>query len=548
MQDTDEIIEIDNLEQLTPDSLIHKLMSSVDDSINSWNQLPSPYDMLNMDIAVNRFIQAINTNQRILFVHDSDADGIGTYMLSYIFFQKFIYNNIEIIITDRSRGYGFVPSYITERQGTQNLPNLVITADNGITSHAACDLCKSLGIDVIITDHHQVDQHEGIPDAIIVDPHQPNCPFPYKDINGTFVYWYFLKAIRDISNTPIDMIEEFLPELCLTTISDVMPLIHINRFVVKEGLQRFNIHHRQWVRTFVEVFKKPNITAEDLAFNLIPAINATGRLTRAEESACFLAATDRKTSLDWFTYIKSLNDIRKNKQENLLTTIYTKYDAWTQYPFIAIPGDNFEKGLLGPCASKLADRYKKPAIVFSLNKDKTMYSGSGRAYGQIDILQLVKNNPYVIQNKTGGHKQACGVSVMVENWEKFWQTLQQDTIKLSSELYKDSTKTAIGHIDLRYIDYELFKKIDFFQPFGQGFRNPLLQSTVTIKELKTMGKEKNHYNMVVTDGMCEIRAIQFFFNDKLEKNATYNIVYSLNEDTYAGNENIVLQIKDAIKI
>ncbi len=532
---------------LTQEQIIQMLKDKVDDSITSWEQLPHYDEMLNIDKAVARFMQAVNNNERILFVHDSDADGLGTYMLSIIFFQFFKYDNIEVMITDRSNGYGFVPKYVDDR--INNLPDLIITADNGITSIDACNRAVELGVDVIITDHHQVDDKRGLPNAIVIDPHQADDDFPYPDINGTFVYWYFLWAVADAANTPIDMAYEFLPELCLTTISDVMPLTGINRFVVKEGLKVFPTHHRQWVMTFYKVFDREKITAEDLSFNLIPAINVTSRLTNAEESAMFLTRNDSKESLTWLNYIKTLNDTRKAKQEDLMITIKGLYSSWLDAPFILVPGDNFEKGILGPTAGRLAQEFEKPTIILSKNKAGTTYSGSGRSTGSIDLLGLVKNNPYVISDRTGGHKAACGVSFLAENLIPFWEQLQKDTQALHPDLYIDTTTEPLGILNLRDIDYELFLEMEKFQPFGQKFKKPMFYAKGIFKKVVKLGKQKNHYSIEIEDGLgCKLRAVWFFFTDELKSGKTYNFVFSINKESFKPKtpEDLVLHIEKVI--
>ena len=535
--------------QINHQDIIKKLQDTVDDSVTSWNQVPHHSAMLNVDKAVQRFMQAINNGESILFVHDSDADGLGTYMLSYIFFQFFKYPHIEILITDRHNGYGFVPKYLNDR--IDKLPHLVITADNGITSIDACIRAKELGVDVIITDHHQVDSKRGLPHAIVIDPQQDACNFPYPDINGTFVYWYFLSAIAELANTQIDMHREFLPELCLTTISDVMPLTGINRFIVKEGLKVFNNHHRQWVQTFFKVFGKPEVTAEDLAFNLIPAINVTSRLTNAEESAMFLTRDNYQESYTWLQYIKSLNDVRKSKQENLMTTITNFYSSWLERSFILIPGENFEKGILGPTAGRLAQTYKKPVIVVSKNKAGDVYSGSGRSTGSINLLELVKDNPYVINERTGGHKAACGVSFKVENLNNFFLQLEKDTNQLSPELYKDETKESFGYLKLRDIDYQLLKDINKFQPFGQAFQKPSFITKGKFTKILKIGKQKNHYTIEIEDGLgCKLRAVWFFFTEELKKNINYVFRFTINKDDFKNDdpEAIVLHIEEIIDL
>lgn len=535
------------MEALTQEQILQELQRRVDDSITSWDQLPHYSTMKGITEGVARFMQAVNNNEQILFVHDSDADGLGTYMLSIVFFQYFRYPNIEIMITDRKNGYGFVPKYIDDR--LNRLPNLIITADNGITSIDACLRAKELGIDVIITDHHQVDSYRGLPQAIVIDPHQDECNFAYPNINGTFVYWYFLSAIADMAGTPIDMRHEFLPELCLTTISDVMPLDGINRFIVKEGLKVFSTHKRQWSQTFYKVFNKEEITAEDLAFNLIPAINVTSRLTNAEESAMFLTRMTPEESMTWLKYIKSLNDVRKSKQEELMMEINCLYGSWLEAPFILVPGENFAKGILGPTAGRLAETHKKPTIVMTKNQAGTIYSGSGRTTGQINLLGLVKDNPYVIKEKTGGHKAACGVSVLVENLIPFWEQVQRDTAALHPDMYVDKTKDYLGKLNLRDIDYQLYQAMEQFQPFGHKFEKPMFIARGKFKKVSKMGKQKNHYSIVIEDGLgCELRAVWFFFTEELQAGKNYNFIFTINKDDYNKKdpEAIVLHIKSIV--
>lgn len=531
--------------ELTEQKITDLLQSKVDESVTSWEQVPHYSQFLNMELAVNRFMEAVNNNQKILFVHDSDCDGIGTYMLSHIFFQFFPYKNIEVIITNRAQGYGFVPRHLDDR--IDDLPSLIITADNGITAIDACNRADELGISVIITDHHQVDTARGLPKAIVVDPHQPGCPFPFKHINGTVVYWYFLSAIQDIAKTPINMIQEFLPELTLTTISDVMPLQNMNRFIVKEGLKVFPTHHRQWVKTFFKGHDKTYVTAEDLAFGLIPAINATGRLTTADDSAIWMTRENDLESTTWLDYIKNVNAVRKARQFDMNKTIAGLYQGWLDQEFILIPGQNFEKGILGPTAGTIAQNYKKPTFVVSLNKAGDTYSGSGRSTGSIDLLGIVKDNPYTIQHKTGGHKAACAVSFPADKLMEFFNYSNDLVKSLPKEQYIDKSLDILGNLPFRLVSYSLFQQIETFQPFGKEYPKPVFECEGTFKKLSKIGKERNHYSMVISDGLgTEVRAMWFFFRQEASKKKRYNIKFTINKDSYNKDdpEAIVLFIEN----
>jgi len=519
------------MESLDVNTIVQSLFDRVDNSITSWDQLPHYSTFKDMSESIQLFKEHIEKGSKILCVHDSDVDGMSTYIEGYIFFGKTNYN-IELCITDRSRGYGFQPYHIDER--LEDLPKLIITADNGITSHKACIRAKELGIDVIITDHHLVDVHEGKPPATrIIDPHQSDCNFKYPDINGAFVYWYFLCGLNEALNLNINMKEEFLPELCLSTIADVMPLIHINRFIVKEGLKIIPYHPRQWLRTWYLQFNKNNVTAEDMAFNIIPALNATNRLTDTAESVAFLVEQNEELSKKWLFYIQELNTVRKEMSYESQQQVEKLYGDWLKADFILVPSNDIKKGLLGPMAGKFAEKYKKPAIVLTKSKDGSTYSGSGRSTGTIDLLGLVKDSPYVDQLKTGGHKAACGVSFKVEDLNDLWTELQLKTRELDRKLYFDQDDEFLGYLDLGKIDYNLFLEIEKFQPFGHKFKKPMFACTGKFTSLRKIGKNKDHYSGEFKSLTgTKMRIIKFFIDEEYNKKDLYNIVFTIAKDDF----------------
>lgn len=531
---------------LTKEDIFEYLKKEEDISINNWDQIPSPYDFKNMEKAVNIYMNAIQSNMKIKVVHDSDADGLGTYLLSWYFYSTFYYSNLELLIVDRKKGYGLIPEHIEDNC-------LIITADNGITAIEACKKAKSLNnCKIIITDHHQVDSHFGLPDAdAIINPWIPNCEFKYKEINGTFVYWFFLKAIQEKFNINLDM-KTFLPELTLTTISDVMPLIHINRFIVKEGLKQFKHSDRRWVKTFIETHKIQEPLAEDLAFKIIPSLNVTSRLTKADESAIFLIQPEYMSSHQWFGYLNNLNNQRKKLQENLLKLIENRYSSWLEYPFIIIPGteeEGFHKGLLGPIAGRLVEKYKKPALVLVKTKGSDYFSGSGRSVGDVDILSIVKNNNFVLQDKTGGHKVACGVAVQHQNFNYFWHYCINEVIKIPRDYFKEY-EYVLGKINLREIDLELYENIKSFEPFGEGYKRPTFLVKGQVKNPKKLGKDATHMSFYLEDGLgARVKCLYFFTPEEI-KTGSYSFLCTIQKDEGFNNSepNVCLYIKKIVPI
>ena len=515
--------------------------------INSLEEFPSPFEMLDMQKAVDVFFKAVAENRKIKCVCDSDCDGLGTYTLFYNFFKYFPYKNIEIIITNRKEGYGFIPKHIDETTG------LYITADNGITAVAATDAAKAKGADVIITDHHQPDLEAGLPNAdAIVDPFIPGDTFPYKDISGTFVLWFFLKAIAERSNLEMDFFEEYLPELGLTTLSDVMPLDrHLNRFVVSkfiDGISSGEIQHREYINTYRRIVNATP-TAEDIAFTLTPLINATQRMATADIGALFLIQEDTDKSEEWFQYITVLNNERKQVQQRLQSFVEMNYRGYLgDNPFIVIPGEYHDsyKGVLGILAGRLADKFKKPSIVMKLNKNTMEYTGSGRSVGEVNILELLRDNPYV--KNVGGHKQALGLTVTYDNFTKFYETLQEKTALIPDEVLHPK-KLPFGFIPLNKLDIDMFNDLQTFEPFGKDFPRPVFVTKATVKSARLVGQQKNHLTLVVGDDVIKYKGMQFFTEWVPEKDKEYYFYFKLDLDTFGKDAGkLMLKIDDIQEI
>ena len=517
------------------------LISNCDESVTSISQFPNPFLFKGMKEAVDLFIWAMKNQKRILCVSDSDADGVGTFMVFTEFFKQIGYNNVEFIIVKRTEGYGFIPKNIMDRQIK---PDLVITADNGITAHAACELCNQMGIFTIITDHHQVN-HKGVPKATaVIDPHQPGCQFPYKDINGTFVIWYFFKAVADTMLLPFRdyWFDLMIAEITLTTISDVMPLKNINRFIVKYGLPRFFYSNRPWVKVFTE--GRTEVLAEHLSFGLIPSINAAARLADALDAANFMYSPSYEIAKQWLAYLTSLNDNRKQKQEALDSEIGTRYEDWLKTPFIIVPGqgEKFHKGILGPCSGRVSEKYNKPSIIMTLSHDGKYFSGSGRSVGSIDLLGIVKQSPNVDLEKSGGHKAACGVTVPVEKFQNFWYDIQAATKDIPKEAYRPKLE-AIGKLSINKVSPELYLSIGKFEPFGEGFQKPAFCTEAIFKEVKLIGKLKNHMKGILEDGFgSRVPFMWFFFNEEIKSGEKRKFMFQIAKDDFASEKSKELEV------
>ena len=544
--ESNELRVYNSLPQIDEDFLVKYLTENCDESITDHSQFPDPFLFKGMKEAVNIFLWAVRNQKRILCVSDSDCDGVGTFMVFTEFFKYFNYTNVEFIIVKRTEGYGFIPKNITDRQIK---PDLVITADNGITANIAVDLCNQMGIYTIITDHHQPG-HKGVPNATaVIDPHQPGCPFPYKNINGTFVVWYFFKAIANTMQLSFRdyWFEMMIAELTLTTISDVMPLRNINRYIVKYGLPRFFWSERAWVKVFTE--GKRELLAEDLSFGLIPAINAAARLADALDAANYLFSPNYGIAKQWLSYLQNLNENRKQRQEALDTEISTNYAPWLEQSFIIIPGqgERFHKGILGPCSGRIAEKFNKPSIVMTLSHDGTYYSGSGRSVGEINLLGIVKSSSCINLDKSGGHNAACGVTVPREKFEQFWMDVQCATRDIPKEAYRPKIE-AIGKLPINKVSANLYLLIKKFEPFGEGYQKPAFVTEGIFKEVKLIGKLKNHMKGFIEDGFgSRVPFMWFFFNTQIKSGEQRKFLFQIAKDDFASEKTKELEICIHIK-
>lgn len=530
-----------------PDEIVGLLEQELDKEtqITSLEQFPDPYELHDMDKAVDIFTKAVANNEKIKLIIDSDMDGLGTYTLWYNFFTHFPYTNIELLITDRKKGYGFIPEYVDDET------KLYITSDNGITSVPATDVANCKGAKVIICDHHQPDMKLGLPmAAAIVDPYHPEDTFPYKEISGTFVLWFFIKALVEKYEIGLDVYHEFLPEIALTTLSDVMPINkHMNRFVVNDFVNKFcasDSCHREYLNTFrSEVNAEP--TAESFSFGLTPMINATQRMTKADHGAMFLIAKNKEDSMQWFEYLKSLNNARKDRQQTLLSYIQKYFKEFIDAPFIIIPG-KFQKeykGVLGIIAGRLAEENNKPCIVLNYNEQKKEYSGSGRSIGELNILDTLRHNPFI--ENVGGHKQALGITIKEEKFDDFYTRLQSDIQKVPEDILKPPKK-IMGFIPLNKINMDFFDTLHSFEPFGHKFQKPVFATRGILKTARLVSKTKNHLSVTITDakGLVKFKGMRFFTTELPQVGQEYIFYFKLDKDTYGGGKNVQLMLTDII--
>ena len=494
-------------------SKIKEILSSRIEELSSLN-LPHFSLLSNLNEGVELLVSHIDKNSKITVVGDYDVDGVSSSAIMKLFFEK-IGVDVEIVIPDRFEdGYGLSVGLLDKLNA-----DLIITVDNGITSFEAARECKKRGIDLIITDHHTPVVEKGeikLPDALVINP-KTSPDFPFKEICGAEVAWYFCAGIKAKLKEKIDL-REFSDILSIAIIADVMPLTHMNRTLVNMGLKRLNLALKPFSKALKRFFNK-DFTSEDIAFQIAPRINAAGRMANAKVAYEFFVSKDENRAYELLMELDSFNNLRKESENEVLEAI-----GEVDGDFIVVKGD-FHEGVIGIVASRLVNRYKKPAIVFS--KKGGILKGSGRSLGNIDIFKLISGCEDLLEG-FGGHKMACGLSVKEENFSLLKErlnTLISSTYQKEDFFVEDY---VLGELPFREIDLELLDILKEFEPFGEGNPKPKFITTAKVKHIQNL--KDNHYKLILSQDDIILPAVIFRYDGEFDEVITFK--FSVGENNY----------------
>ena len=502
--------------------------SRLDNRYLRWNEIPYISTLLpSAATGAKKVVDTLNKKEKIYFVHDSDADGIGSASIVSTFFDFLKYDNRVHRITKREEGYGFLPLHVDEARETG--AKLIITTDNGITSKEATDYAHSCGIEVIITDHHTVDDTKYPDKAIVIDPQTGDDKLKdFKDLSGSVIAYLFIEEIAKmlgIDRNNLLKSQNHSEELGLTTISDVMKMQHMNRLFVKDALHYFNNPRKPYTSVFKDNLKYESVvTAETIGFSLAPALNAANRFGIAEHAYKFLIAEDVNTAKQYWDYLSHLNEKRKTIVQQYMDLLRNAKIEFGDLVYVNL--DNVEKGILGLLANKLAGFYNKPAIV-TCTKDGMVY-GSGRSVGQVDMLSVLRNAGIEV----GGHKQAFGCNFEYGKIPEVIKALVVGLKKVPRELFSEPDKSNFK-ITFDQITLDLFKTVSSYEPYGHGFEKPVFATDVEVVKAYRFGKQNNHTKFILKDNLGnEKETVAFFETRNFSAGDKLQVNYALHWDEW----------------
>lgn len=482
--------------------------------------IPSPSLFKDIKKACTRVKEAILNKQRITIVGDYDVDGVVSTTIMVDFFRTINYP-IEYIIPNRFvHGYGLSPKIVDELDC-----DLVITVDNGISACQAAELLKDKNIDLIITDHHTVPKE--VPHSVaIINTKQEDCTFPFKDICGAQIAWYFCAAIKQELEVNVNM-GEYLDLLCIAIIADIMPMTSLNYTMVKAGLKKFQTSKRPAIIQLRDSMRKTTYTSDDIGFFVAPKINSAGRMEDASIALEFLLSKDIYEAQEGLDLLDELNNYRKLLQNDIFTK--AKSCVNNQDKAIIVWGENWHEGVIGIVASKLSHTFKKPAFVLCINEDG-IAKGSARANADINLHSMITEaSEYLLG--FGGHKNAAGLALKKENLENFKNTINKNLQNCTKELYIEAP--TLGELDALEVDLEFLEIIEKYEPYGLENLKPIFKiSNAKVLKKELFGKDKNNIKLHLNSNGFVYEAIQFG-ETKIE-NDEVNLVVSINKNEFRG--------------
>jgi len=504
------------------------------DTCTKLETLPGPQSFKDMDKATKRIAKAIKNDEKIAIAGDYDVDGVVASVILSTFFDD-IGIEYDLVIPNRfSDGYG-LSTEIVKRLDAK----VIITVDNGISAVEPALYCKKNGIDLIITDHHSIPSI--VPDAFaIVNPKQKDCAFPNCEICGAQVAWYLVASLKKELKMKYDL-SSFLELLCIAIMSDMMQLTDMNRVMVKKGILALNRSKRPAFEAIRKFFSKKSLQSDEISFLIAPLINSSGRMEDAKFSYNFLKSKTLDDAMARLEYIVNLNNSRKD-EEKMLFEESLRYVNEDENIIIAW-GEEWHEGIVGIVASRLSKRFKKPAIVFSINDGKA--KGSARGIGDVDILSLIRSQRDILVG-FGGHKGAAGVLLEQKNLELFRDRMYEVSKSLNKEQMRANLDT-LGIIDPSSIDFELLGILEEFEPYGQKNPKPsFILKDISVKIDKKLGKDKNHLKLILQDGPNTLESIFFNFDKEVKRGDKIDILFTLSKNDYRGLVTPQLMIKEIL--
>ena len=509
------------------------------------NDFYNPFGMPDMEKAINRILKAIDSNEKIIIYGDYDVDGITSVAV------------LKSFLEERGLGIGvYIPNRLNEGYGlnkeaikhiSENGYQLMITVDCGITAIEEVEYAKSLGIETIVTDHHE--PIETLPDAIaVVDAKRKDSQYECRNLAGVGVVFKLIQALSIKLGLDEKEYLKFLDIVCVGTISDIVPLTDENRVIVKLGLKLVEQTRNLGLKEILQSCGYSKINSTTISFGVAPRINACGRMGHQEEALNLLLSKNleevKELALKLNEYNKTRQDIEKSIYQEAVEKI--EKDNLTKNNTLVVYGNNWHHGVIGIVSSKITELYFKPSIL--LSEEDGEYKGSGRSINGFDLHEALMECNQTIK-KFGGHAMAVGITIEKDKIEEFKEMFE----KIAKEKNVDKIIPIINvdaEIKLDEINKEMVESLKELEPYGEANKMPVFAfKNLKIESIRALTNGKN-LKLTVKDNKNIVNAIGFNLGELVENykiGDKIDIVGNLEINSFNGVESIQINIKDIMK-
>jgi len=506
------------------------------------DNLFSPFLLPDIDKALERIRKAIERGERVCLLGDYDVDGVTSLVIFYEYIKNFPLQ-ISFYIPHRiHEGYGLTKNVLEKVKGGG--VTLLICFDCGTNSYQEARLAKSLGIDVIVVDHHTPKKGLNNDFYAFLNPKREGSSYPFKELTSAGLAFKVVWALR--RNFPFDLLDL----VALATVCDVVPLKGENRIFLSEGIKWLRSNYRPAISALCESAKitPKNIEPYHIGYILGPRINACGRVADAKKILDFLLCYDTEQLRESAKIIEDYNRQRKAIESEVLREAEEIVERDLKEDFaLVVYRDGWHPGVLGIVASKLVERFWRPTLVIGVENNRG--KGSGRSIPGIHIMEVLEECRELLSTY-GGHKKAAGIEISKENLEKFKYKFNEVVERrVGSKRFLPNLEIDL-ELPFKYISVKLVQELEKLKPFGEENSYPLfLTRNVHVKSPPkkvniSSGKQTKLYNFWITDGTYTYEAVssednQFF--DLLNYGASLDIVYSLERNSYYDNVRLVIR-------